>query len=176
MLSYTLSFRPQSSAKLKVLWRYMILVSFISIAFVVAKLWVFKCFRSSKTYHCSQILLKFGTVMRCNITHHIYYGFWYSSENSKKLSQKTDFLALFQRFFVYALLRPLSYAPIFFQMKCLIRYIIVVSFISMAFVVIKLLIFKCFRRTRKFHFRLLLADFLAITPSNPVGFIWSLDQ
>ena len=55
-LFYTLSFMPQSSAKLKLLWRYIIVVSFISIAFVVAKLWIFKCFRSSKKYHCRLLL------------------------------------------------------------------------------------------------------------------------
>ena len=176
MLSYALSFRPQSSAKLKVLWRYIILVSFISIAFVVAKLWVFKCFRSSKTYHCSQILLKFGTVMRCNITHHIYYGFWYSSENSKKLSQKTDFLALFQRFLIYALLHPKSYAPVFSKWKVSWRYIIMVSFIGVAFVIAKLSIFKCFHgsaTSMKWHF---LRGFWALTPPNIARFCWNFYQ
>ena len=48
---------------------------------------------------------------------HISYVFWYSLENSKKLSQKTDFLAFFQRFFDYALLRNMSYVQIFCQMK-----------------------------------------------------------
>ena len=39
-----------------------------------------------------QILLKFGTVMQIKILHHIYYGFWDSPENSKKLAQKPHFL------------------------------------------------------------------------------------
>ena len=47
-------------AKLKVLWRYIIKVSFISIKFVVAKLWIFKCFRSSKRYHCRLLLRGFS--------------------------------------------------------------------------------------------------------------------
>ena len=100
--------RPMSYAsffaKWKVSWRYIIVVSPISIAFVVVKLWIFKCLRNSKNLplqaasglfsghnspKCGQILLKFGTVMQCNIKYHIYYGFWYSLENSRKLSQKT---------------------------------------------------------------------------------------
>ena len=38
-----------------------------------------------------------------------------------KLSQKNDFLAHFGRFLVYAFLRPVSYTPIFCQIKCLIE-------------------------------------------------------
>ena len=41
--SYALWVTPQSSAKLNVLWRYIIVVSFISVAFVVVKLYIFKC-------------------------------------------------------------------------------------------------------------------------------------
>ena len=43
MPSYALWFTPQSSAKLNVLWRCIIVVSFISVAFVVVKLYIFKC-------------------------------------------------------------------------------------------------------------------------------------
>ena len=53
--------------------------------------------------------------------YHIWYGFSYSTENSKKLSQRTNFLAFFQRLFNHCLLRPMSYAPIFCQMKCLMK-------------------------------------------------------
>ena len=65
---------------------------------------------------CSQILLKFGTECIIYVT-----VFLYSPENSKKLSQKTDFLALFQRFLIYALLHPKSYAPVFCQVKGLMK-------------------------------------------------------
>ena len=43
--------------------------------------------------------------------------FIYSSENYKKRSQKTDFLAFSQRFFGHTLLRPMGPALIFCQMK-----------------------------------------------------------
>ena len=43
-LSYTLWVIPQSSANLNFLWRYIIVVSFISVAFVVIKLYMFKFF------------------------------------------------------------------------------------------------------------------------------------
>ena len=61
-----------------------------------------------------------------------------SLENSKKLNQKTDFLAFFQRFFGHALPRPMGDALIFFQIKGLMKYTIVVSFIFIAFVVVNL--------------------------------------
>ena len=44
-----------------------------------------------------------------------------SLENSKKLNQKTDFLAFFQRFFGHALPRPMGDALIFFQIKGLMK-------------------------------------------------------
>ena len=77
-------------------------------------------FSSHNSPKCSQIILKFGTVMQCNITYHIQYSFSYSSKNSKK-SQKTYFLALLQSFFFYTFLRPMSNAPIFCQMKDLMK-------------------------------------------------------
>ena len=84
--------------------------------------------------------------MQCNVMHQECGGFYFILKKHLELSQKTDFLAHFERFLVYALLRPVSYTPIFCQIKCLMgRYIIVVSFISVAFVAVKLKIFKCFR-------------------------------
>ena len=59
--------------------------------------------------------------MQCKVSHHICYGFRYSPENFKKLSRKNKFVALFQRFFNYALLRSVSYAPTFCQMKGLMK-------------------------------------------------------
>ena len=60
--------------------------------------------------------------------------------------------------------------------KALWWYIIVVSFISIAYVVAKLWICKCCPGTRKVDFRLLLGGFLGITPPNGVRFVWNLDQ
>ena len=45
--SYALWVTPQSSATLNVLQRYIIMVSFISVAFVIVKLEIFKCFRGN---------------------------------------------------------------------------------------------------------------------------------
>ena len=66
-----------------------------------------------------------------------------------KIGPKTYFLGHFQKFFVYALLQLLSYTPIFCQGKVSWRYKMLVSFISIAFVVAKLCIFKGFPRSRK---------------------------
>ena len=121
MPSYPLWVRPQICAKWKVSSRYIIVVSFISTAFVVRKLWMFKCFPTNKKYQFgellggfwalrlvynspkySQILSKFGTVMQTIISHHIYYDFWNSFENSKEISPKTNFLGFLRRFLGHA--------------------------------------------------------------------------
>ena len=59
--------------------------------------------------------------MQANIMHHIDYGFWYSPENSKKLTQKPHFVAGFQTFLDHVLFRRLGDAPIFAQMKVLME-------------------------------------------------------
>ena len=73
-----------------------------------------------------------------------------------KLSQKTGFLAHFERLFNYTLLCP----------DKLWRYIILVSLISDAFVGVKLSIFKCFHvRCSIFEMWSLLGEFLG--PFSP---------
>ena len=91
--SYALLFTPQSPAKLKVLWRCITVVSFITVAFVVAKFYIFKCFGSSRKLDVRLLLggflartvpnsvrffLKLGPVMQCKVSHHLCYSFWYS--------------------------------------------------------------------------------------------------
>ena len=44
MPSYTWWVTPQSSAKLNVFWSYIAVVSYISVAFVIFKLYISKCF------------------------------------------------------------------------------------------------------------------------------------
>ena len=58
--------------------------------------------------------------MQLNVSHHILLDWWHSPKNSKKRSQKTVFLAFFQRFFGHALLRSMVHALTFCQMKVLI--------------------------------------------------------
>ena len=60
---------------------------------------------------------------------------------------KSWFFGLFwSDFFVHGLLHSMSYTPTFWQMEDLIKiYISVVSFINIAFVVVKVKIFKVFR-------------------------------
>ena len=84
--------------------------------------------------------------MQCNVMHQAYGGFYFILKKHLKLSQKTDLLAHFERFLVHAFLHPVGYTPIFCQSKFLMEviFIIVESFISVAFVAVKLLIFKCF--------------------------------
>ena len=51
----------------------------------------------------------------------IRYGLYLTLKKGSKLGKKTGFVGHFLRFFVYALLRPLCYAPIFYQMKGVIE-------------------------------------------------------
>ena len=53
--------------------------------------------------------------MQCNIMHQACDGFYFILKKHLKLSQKTDFLADFERFLVYAFLRPVSYTQMFCQ-------------------------------------------------------------
>ena len=59
--------------------------------------------------------------MQCIVMHRAYDGFHFILKKHVKLSQKIDFLARFERFLVYDFLRPMSYAPIFSQIKSLIE-------------------------------------------------------
>ena len=125
--SYALWVTPQFLAKWKVSGRYISVVSFMNIAFVVVKLWMFKHFSTSKkipflgafswffghnSLKFGQIFLKFGTAIKVNIMHHIYYGFWHSPENSKKLTQKPHFVVGFQKFLDHTL-SPYGWRPNF---------------------------------------------------------------
>ena len=100
---------PQFFAKWKVSWRYIIVASFNGVAFVAAKLKMFKCFGSRKNYlcrllllnfsKCGEILLKFGTVIQSYITYHIYYGFWYSPWKLQEFNPKSSFCGWFSEVF-----------------------------------------------------------------------------
>ena len=85
----------------------------------------------------------------------------------------------------WAIFRPFSFTPSYAlwvtpkfsaSWKVLLRYIILISFIIIPFLVLKLETFKCFRRSRKSNFWLLLSGFSTITPPNEVGFVQNLDQ
>ena len=77
--------------------------------------------------------------------HQIYYGFYWSIKKWLKLGQKADFLLILSVFLFmpsYTLwVTPQDFA----KWKTLLSYISVVSFISIAFAVVKLEIFKVFR-------------------------------
>ena len=80
-----------------------------------------------------------------------------------KLSQKTNFLAHFEMFLVYAFLRLTSYTPVFYQIKHLVE---VHNFISVAFAVFKLYISKCFCDGAASMKWPLLGAFWALSPQN----------
>ena len=56
---------------------------------------------------------KFLPVIKCNLMHQMIEGFYNILNIWSKLGQKTEFLSNFYRFFINALSRPLSCAPIF---------------------------------------------------------------
>ena len=59
--------------------------------------------------------------MQCNAMHQIFDISYSTVKTWSKLAPKPDFLAHFDRFFVYAVLHPLSYAPILHQIKGLMK-------------------------------------------------------
>ena len=83
--------------------------------------------------------------MTSKMMHQICYGFYWSIKKWSKLGQKVDFLFIL-RVFLFMPSYTLWVTPQdFAKWKTLLRYISVVSFISIAFVVVKLKIFKVFR-------------------------------
>ena len=93
-----------------------------------------------------------------------------------KLGQKIDFLAHFERVFVYAPWHPMSYAQDFAKWKTVLRNIFVVSFISIAYVVVKLKIFKVFCIDSASMKWPLFGFFWVLTSSNIVRSCWNFDQ
>ena len=78
-------------------------------------------FTSNWKYHFRLLLGGFldviWQVMECKAVHQVFDTLYSILKKRSKLSQKTDFLAHFERFFNYTLLRPPSYVPIFCQIK-----------------------------------------------------------
>ena len=140
--SYALRVTPQFLAKWKVWWRYITLVSFISIAFVVAKLWIFKCAPRLRI-HCHSLLKWY----KCHpsfvyISLVIPEFFHISKVFLAAESTISGWFGCFWLFFKGFSTTP-SYAkcvtPQFFaKSKVWWRYTIVVSIIRMTFVVRKL--------------------------------------
>ena len=96
-----------------------------------------------------QFCLKFWPMLTCKMVHQICCSFYWSIRKLSELGRKADFSNHFEGFFfAYSLLHPMSYNPTFWQMKDLLKIYIcvsVVNFISIAFVFVKLTIFKVFR-------------------------------
>ena len=108
--------------------------------------------------------------------HQAYDYFHFILKKHLKLSQKFDFLAHFERFLVYAFLHPMSYTPIFCQIKRLMKVHIVVSFISVAFLVVKFYIFKCFHGDAASMKWPLLGGFWSLSPADMTQVCWNFDQ
>ena len=83
--------------------------------------------------------------MTCKMMHQICCSFNWNLRKLSKLDQKADFLAHFGRFFLFMRSYTLWVTTQRFgKWKNLLRYISVVSFINIAFVVVMLKIFKLF--------------------------------
>ena len=128
--SPALWFTPSVFGKWKVLRWYIYQASFIYIGFVVPQFSMFKCLPTSRKYHfrlllggllpiTSPNLIKFVWNFHhwCNSKQCIKYVsfFHFIQKKWSKLGQKANFVAYFERFFVYILLRPVIYAPVFCQ-------------------------------------------------------------
>ena len=104
--------------------------------------------------------------MQCKVTHHICYGFWFSPKNSRKLIQKSDFVAHFQRIFVYVLLRPAIYVPIFCQMKGLLKIHNLGKFHYYSYCGCEVINFQNFSYWFSIHEMALFGFFWALIPPN----------
>ena len=82
---------------------------------------VFGMFLDHNSPKCGQIRRKYRSVMPFRAMSQICYSLYLVLKNGLKLGTETDFVCHFQRFFVYALLRPVSYTQIFRQKKGLIE-------------------------------------------------------
>ena len=111
--------------------------SFTYVWFLVLEFLDLKCFHTTRKYNFRLLLsvflnvthwnvlkfvcLEFWPVMQCIVIHQAFDGFHFILKKHLKLSKKIDFLAHFERFLVYAFLRPMSYTPIFCQIKRLME-------------------------------------------------------
>ena len=168
-------------------------VSFISIAFVVVKVCIFKSFLRSRKYKFGLLLDGFSVITPQNevqlqmykySTNDLLQGnrlhilrFLMQSWNLQKLSQKLIFWLIFGSFSItpsYTLseLHPKFYA----KWKVSWRRTIVVSFIFRAFVVGKLWNLKCFRGYGASMKWPIFGGFWVLTPPNMVRSCWNLHQ
>ena len=100
------------------------------------QVFIFKCFRTSRKYQFRLLLGVFLDITPRNVVQLVWnFDQWCNAkvmrpiidifysilDKRSKLVQKSGFLAHSKRFFVYALLHLMSYAPNFCQIKCLIE-------------------------------------------------------
>ena len=104
-LSVNLSFTPSFFWKWNVLRWYICNVSFIYIWLVLSKFSIYKCFGNCRKDNFRLLLGGFLTLAPPNsndkVMHQICNCFYWTIKKWSKLSQKTGFLAHFQRFFNY---------------------------------------------------------------------------
>ena len=118
------SLAPSLFGMLKVFRWYKYSPSFIYVwLIIVLEFWNFKCFHTSRKYSFRLLLGGFLDVThwnvvkfvlnfdQCNVMHQEYGGFYFVLKKHLKLSQKTDFLAHFERFLVYAPFTPCELHP-----------------------------------------------------------------
>ena len=97
------------------------------VPFQAASRWFF----GGNPLECGQICFKFCLPMQCKVMHQIFDSFYSISKKWSKLGEKKKrFSGSFLELFVYTLLHPMSYDPIFCQLKCLLEIHTMVSFIS----------------------------------------------
>ena len=133
---------------------------------VVLKFWIFKCFLTIRNCHFRLLLGGFLTSDDMQYDASGYGFYWSIKKEMIKIGLK-NFLVHFVRFFIYVLLHLMSYHP---------RYISLVSFISIAFVVVKLKYFKVFYIDSASMKWAIFGFFWALTLPNIVQFCWRFDQ
>ena len=166
------------------------MVSFISLAFVIVKLYIFKGFRSSKKLDFWLLLGGFSRItppMKSDL-YKIFTSdglqgnrsnlLWFFTKCYKflKIQAKTWISGSFLEVFGLHPPTPFELRHNFYaKWEVSWRCTIVVSFIFVAFVVMKLKNLKCFRGDRASMKWPIFERFWALTPPNMVRSCWNLD-
>ena len=172
---------PQFLSKWKVSWRYIILVSLISMVLVIAKLWIFKCYCRNRKVDFRVLLGGFWGVTPPNTVRFFWNLDQSCSAKQSIICNSVFYIVLkipgngtekqFFGFFSEVFLTIPSYALWFMpqfsgKWKVSWWYIMVINFIRIAFVVPKLWILKCFCGNAAALKWVFLGGFLALSPPN----------
>ena len=136
---------PSVFIKWKVLMWYTYWASLHWYEICCSSVFSFKCFRTSRNCHFRLLLV--GILIRIPQKQLTFFTIDEKQDDASDMPQFFEILRNGRNcfFFVYTLIHPMRYTPRFCQLKNLVKMrLYVVSFISVAYVVVQLKVFKSF--------------------------------